>query len=103
MKLSTTRHGRTRMQQRGFRERDIEVIVKCGTAIRNGYHLLRNRDVDREIENCKRRIQTLERLRGSVAVVEGGSLITCYYLSGTAGQRAARQADGRRRRSRTKP
>ena len=70
MTREVTRHGAARMQQRGISARDIDLIMEYGTAERPGLHRLRNRDADREIRECKLRIQTLERLRGCAAVVE---------------------------------
>jgi hypothetical protein len=39
-------------------------------------HLMRNKDVDRKIEGCKRIIHRLERLRHCKAVFAGDDLIT---------------------------
>ena len=91
MKLTPTRHAQARMEQRGIQRVDVEIIVESGTVIRPGLHLPSGRDVDREVRECKRRIQTLERLRGCAAVVEDGTLITCYHVTGKAGRQALRR------------
>ena len=91
MTHSFTRHAQTRMRQRGFRERDIDLIVECGTLMRPGLHVLRDRDVAKEIRASKQRIQTLERLRGSAAVVEQGVIVTCYHATRPARKRSARR------------
>lgn len=96
MKLHCTRHAETRMQQRGISAQDLDLIVECGTVVRPGLYMLRSRDVHEEIREHKRRIQTLERLRGCAAVIEGGTVVTCYHVSGPAGRRAVRQ-DGKHR------
>lgn len=99
MNPSATRHAERRMAQRGFKADDIDIIIGCGTLLRPGFHFLRARDVDREIRDCKRRIQALERLRGSAAVVESGELVTCFHVSGTPGRRALRGRHMHRRRT----
>lgn len=81
MKLIPTHHAQARMKQRGIRRADVEIIVESGTVIRPGFHLLRECDVDREVQQCKRRIQALKRVRNCAAVVEGRVLITCYRRS----------------------
>ena len=57
MTRKVTRHGAARMQQRGISAHDIDLIVEYGTIERPGLHRLRNRDADREIRDCKSRIQ----------------------------------------------
>lgn len=100
MKREVTRHGAARMQQRGISARDVDLIVEYGTVERPGLHHLRNRDADREIRHCKLRIQTLERLRGCAAVVEKGTLVTCFHAQGAAGKKAVH---GRRQRYKGSP
>ena len=90
MTLDPTLHAQRRMQQCGFRADDIDIIVELGTIVRRGHHVLRDRDADREIRRCKRRIQTLDRLRGSAAVVEDGMVVTCFHVSGAPCRRALR-------------
>lgn len=90
MTREITRHGATRMQQRGISTRDIDLIMDYGTMERPGLHRLRDRDADREIRGCKLRIQALERLRGWAAVVEDGTLVTCFHVHGAEGRKAMR-------------
>lgn len=101
MKLTPTRYAQTRMDQRGIQRADVDIIVESGKLIRPGLHLLRGRDVDREVQECKRRIQALERLRGCAAVVEDEALITCYHVDGKAGRQALRRNRRRGRHSST--
>ena len=88
------------MRQRGLRDCDIKLVLDCGTPAPHGRSMLRDRDVDREITECKRRIQRLERFRGVVVVSEGSSVVTCYHAHGPAGRRTLRDDSGRRRRRR---
>ncbi len=90
-----TRHGQRRMQQRGLKLNDVDLVLRCGTDYHAGRIVLRDRDVAREIRNCKRLMQKLERLRGSVVVIEDGHLITCYRLHGGKGRRCLREQRGR--------
>ena len=106
MKLDYSQHAQVRMQQRGISGKDIDLIVNCGTMVRPGLYLLRNRDADKEIQEHKRVIQALERNRGRAAVVQEGVVVTCYRVSGSQGRRVVRRdgkglwrSRGRRRRS----
>lgn len=92
-----TRHAHTRMRQRGSRDRDIGLVLQCGTQAPHGRVMLSNSDVEREVTVCKRRIQLLERLRGAVVVCEDGSVVTCYHADGKAGRRTFRETGGRGR------
>ena len=92
---TTTRHADRRMRQRGLRERDVQLVTDCGTAGPYGRTVLLDRDVDREIRECKRRIQSLERLRGSVVVRDGDEVITCYDAVGKAGRQTLRRRRNR--------
>ena len=76
--LIYTRHAETRTQQRGIRKGDIRVILEFGTLIDKDTWLLRSRDVAREIENLKREIQFLSRLRNRKVVICGERVITAY-------------------------
>lgn len=74
-----TNHARARMQQRGFQERDAELIVDLGTQVSEDAYILRRQDVDREIELRRREIQVLSRLRGRKVVVAANTVVTGYH------------------------
>jgi len=74
-----TNHAAVRMGQRGFREADVDLLLKVGTQIGDEAIFLTDRDAAREIERRRREIRQLERLRGSTLVVADGSLITLYH------------------------
>ena len=80
MNLSYSNHAVARIQQRGMREKDIEMVIKAGTALDDDSIVLLNRDVDREIKRRKKEIEMLERLR-SVRVVlgEDETVVTAYH------------------------
>jgi hypothetical protein len=76
--MTKTKHGRRRMQQRGYRNADIELVMQHGTDVDDGY-MLTNQDVHRAVERLKRRIRKLERLKGTYVVLgESNELITTY-------------------------
>ena len=79
--IAYSNHAGQRMQQRGIRERDIDLLLSCGTQIDEASILLRDKDAAREIERRKHEIQTLERLRGCKVVIIEGVVVTCYRAS----------------------
>ena len=72
-------HATQRMQQRGIRERDVDLVLNGGTQIDEASILLSDRDAAREIERRNQEIQALERLRGCKIVISEGVLVTCYH------------------------
>lgn len=76
--MRKTKHARTRMQQRGIRQTDLEVVVNAATTIDADSVMLLNQDVDREVRKRKREIAILERLRGCRVVLAGESVVTAY-------------------------
>lgn len=45
-----SKHATQRMQQRGIRERDVDMVLSCGTLIDEASILLSDKDAAREIE-----------------------------------------------------
>ena len=79
--IAYSNHAGQRMQQRGIRERDIDLLLICGTQIDEASILLSDKDAAREIERRKHEIQALERLRGCKVVIIEGVVVTCYHAS----------------------
>ena len=77
--LTITRHGETRMSQRGIRETDLEVLLAHGTEIARDRIMLKKRDAARVIRDLKKKITNIERLTDKVFVVADGHLITAYH------------------------
>ena len=71
-------HAAQRLQQRGMREKDIDLVLACGTQVDDDSFLLTENDVAREKRRRKREIQTLERLSGVKVVVRQGVIVTCF-------------------------
>lgn len=76
--LTATRHADARIRQRGFRERDLEALVRFGREMPDGTVRLLDEDVEREIDGLRRWIAMLDRLRGMTAVIDGGRVVTVY-------------------------
>lgn len=81
-----TNHATTRMQQRGLRYSDMELLLQTATQVFPDAYLLTNKDAEREIAARKREIQRLEKLKGRKVVVDGGVVLT-QYPSGQADQK----------------
>ena len=79
--LSITRHGETRMSQRGIRKSDLEVLLAHGTDIGRDRIMLRKRDAAKLIRSLKKQISEIERLTDKVLIVAGGELVTTYHLT----------------------
>ena len=77
--IAYSNHAGQRMQQRGIRKRDIDLLLTCGTQIDGVSILLSDKDTAREIERRKHEIQALERLRGCKVVIREGVVVTCYH------------------------
>ena len=71
-------HAVQHLQQRGMREKDIDLVLTCGTQVDDDSFLLTQKDVAREIRRHKRQIQALERLCGLKVVVRQGVIVTCF-------------------------
>ena len=104
--IRCTRHGESRMRQRGMKKGDDNLIWIHGTQIDDETFLLSNRDADREIGTlkreietlkrriraCKREIETLERLRNRKVVVRLLRVVTAYPSRPVDQKRALRKA-----------
>ena len=77
--IMCSNHATQRIQQRGIRERDVDLVLNCGTQIDKVSILLSDKDAAREIERRKHEIQALERLRGCKVVIIEGVVVTCYH------------------------
>ena len=77
--LTITRHGKTRMSQRGICEKDLEILLTCGTEIGRDRIMLKKRDAAKIIRDLKKQIVKIEQLTGKVLVVEDGQLVTTYH------------------------
>ncbi len=92
--LTVTRHGETRMRQRGFRDSDLEVIYDYGTDIGHDRIMLTRQDVTERTgelksmltrqdaaknSTIKQQIAQIQRLTDKTMVVSDNSLVTVYH------------------------
>lgn len=78
MSAAITDHAQRRMQQRGVRTEDLDLVIQCGSLVSKDSVLLLKKDVEREIRKRKREIQALERLKGCKLVIRDNAVITLY-------------------------
>mgnify|MGYP004000973729 CR=1 FL=1 len=76
--ISLSKHATERMQQRGVRLSDVDLILHCASEIGDDVYFLSRNDAEREIRRRKIEIQALERLCGLKLVVAGDTAVTCY-------------------------
>ncbi len=67
-----------RMQQRGYRPQDIDLVQEYGTQLNDDCYILLNKDVECVNNMQKQIIQHLKRLMGTMIVVIDERLVTCY-------------------------
>ena len=97
--FEVSRHADGRMQQRGIRRRDIDLVLLWGTSVDDGGILLRNRDVDDAIRQGERDVDGLRRASGAWAVYRDDTVVTCYRATRKQTRAAYRRLrHGRHRR-----
>lgn len=72
-----TNHVAQRLRQRGLRERDLGLVLECGTTADEAVFLT-EKDVAREVALCRRRIAQLERLRGTAVFIRESAVVTVF-------------------------
>ena len=89
-----TQHASRRIRQRGFRERDVDLILEAGTPTLDGV-LLTGGDVAEQVATYRRRIADLERLRGSAVFLAEGRVVSVYRPSSDRLRRMIREGRSR--------
>ena len=90
-KFRVSRHADGRMQQRGIRQHDLDLVLVWGTAVDDGGILLRNKDVDDAIRHGERDIDGLRRACGTWAMYRNSNVVTCYRATQKQTKRAHRR------------
>ena len=90
--ITCTHHGAVRMQQRGRRHRDIEIIRACGTQVEDEVWMLLDRDANAVIRELKQYIRDVERLKNSKLVERDGLVHTVYTPRAGNRKRTLRRA-----------
>ena len=86
-----SRHADGRMQQRGIRQRDFDLVLVWGTSVDDDVILLRKKDVDDAIKHGERDIDGLRRACGTWAVYRNSNVVTCYRATQRQTKRAHRR------------
>lgn len=73
--MELTNHAEYRIRQRGYKSTDLPLIEECGTTTGDGI-FLRRQDIQDAIRRRKKEIAALERLQGTILVLEGENVIT---------------------------
>lgn len=92
--LSISSHAETRMNQRGFRQSDIDFILSFGDQISPDAIMLTRQAAMKLIEDFKSKIHQIERLTNKKLVIDGGNLITAYHSSKTQQRKDFRKVWG---------
>ena len=77
--LTITSHGEIRMSQRGIRVTDLEILLTHGSEIGRDRIMLKKREAAILIQDLKKQIAHIERLKDKEIVVADGRLITAYH------------------------
>lgn len=76
--LRLSRHADSRLQQRGMRIADLELLEQHGTLMTDGRLIMTDADIARETAAMKRLIARFERLRGLTAIIADNLVLTVY-------------------------
>ena len=86
-----SKHAQTRARQRGYRDSDIDFVIKHGTNVDDG-SFLTDGVVHRAIEKRKQEIRQFSRLKGTVVILQENVVASVYRPD----KRRAKKLMGRR-------
>ena len=89
--LISTRHGATRMRQRGMKDEDVALILAHATQVDDETWMLLERDANHAIKDYKQQIQALERLKNFKLVMCSQGVVTAYPSRRTDQKRTLRR------------
>ncbi|MGH0038284.1 MAG: hypothetical protein ACQGVK_24900 [Myxococcota bacterium] len=75
--VEISKHAAERVRQRGYRERDLDLVMEYGQVVQSGY-LLAGRDVARAEAELKRKLARLQRLKGTFVAVKEATVLSVY-------------------------
>ena len=90
-RLNLSKHAEERVQQRGFKPSDLELIFEYGTHT-NESTVLRKKDVEEAASRLKHDINRLYRLAGSAVIVQDNTILSIYRPSKAKRRRMLSQA-----------
>lgn len=77
--FQVTDHAETRKQQRGFCNADIDLLLSLAEPCGHDGYRVSSQAAQNEIRRLKAKIQQIERLAGSIAVICEGSVVTVHH------------------------
>lgn len=92
--ISISNHAEIRMNQRAFRQSDIDLIIAFGEQITPDAIMMTKRRAMKLIEDFKTKIRTIERLTDKKLIIEGEAIITVYHSTKTQQRKDLRRARG---------
>lgn len=86
-----SKHADCRIQQRGYKQIDTAYLLEVSEQVGPNEFFLSDRRAEQLVREYKRRIATVERLRGSMVVAEGSTIITVQRLKRAKAKRLMRK------------
>jgi hypothetical protein len=77
-----TNHADARLQQRGMKHKDIDLIKVYGEYVEDGI-LMTTKVTDEAISSLRRTVKRLEKLKGRLLITDGPVVITCFPATET--------------------
>lgn len=90
MRCVLTEHAKTRIRQRGMKERDVEVIMEYGTLTEKG-PMITKKDYAAIEREMKRKLTWLRRLVDKLVITDGADIITVFHTSRAQQRRLLRR------------
>jgi len=91
--LGLSHHAEVRARRRGFRHRDLDLVVEFGTPVREGF-VLTGRDVQAFEAAVKQTLRSLRHLQGTFVVVAEDKVASVYRPDGPKLRRLIEEAHG---------
>jgi hypothetical protein len=92
--VTLSRHAIRRLEQRSISESDVDLVIRLGTEVQDGY-LMIERDCQTLVDELKRDIQRIQRLSGKRIVIDGSHVITAFHALPREERRLVRGAERR--------
>ena len=80
--MNLTRHANTRMQQRGFSQFTVDMILQHGSQVEAPAGAIKlsigKKEHQRIVSEMKRAIQAMDKAKGGSLIISGDNIITAY-------------------------
>lgn len=77
LEFQLSQHAAARQRQRGVTTRDLELVMRYGEAVDDGF-VLSERALELARAELKKTLQRLDHLAGVAVIEQGGTLVTTY-------------------------